>query len=177
MRSINSLAIILFSIIANNCFSQETNAYSGFGGPMFRLSSIEGDLTPAVGGIGGVVYKSMIAYGGFGLGYTSEAKTKQGDLIDIGGGGLYFAYIINDHLQVPILLEWNDLDITSNDFSINLHSVSLLPGVEYNYPVKDYLRICVRATYRKSFIDENDYFNEVDFDGLSISLGIKFGVL
>jgi len=175
MRSVKSIVIALFSVIAINCFAQETNDYSGFGVPMLRLSSIEADLIPAVGGFGGVVYKSKIAFGGFGLGYISEVKPKQGDLIDIGGGGLYFAYIINDHFQVPILLEWNDLDITSNDLSIELEAVSLLPGIEYNYPIREYLRFSVRATYRKSFIDENDYFNEVDFDGLSISLGVKFG--
>ena len=58
MRSIKSIAIALFSIIAFNSFAQETNDYSGFGGPMFRLSSIDGNLIPAVGGFGGVVYKS-----------------------------------------------------------------------------------------------------------------------
>ena len=175
MRSIKSIAVVLYSVIAINSFAQETSDYSGFGGPMFRLSSIDGNLIPAVGGFGGTVYKSKIAFGGFGLGYTSDVKTKQGDLIDIGGGGLYFAYIINDHFQVPLLLEWNDLEVSSNGLSSELDAVSLLPGIEYNYLLEDYLRISVLATYRKSFMAQNDYFNEADFDGLSISLGIKFG--
>tara|TARA_B110000879_G_C11107763_1_gene486025 strand:+ start:281 stop:613 length:333 start_codon:yes stop_codon:yes gene_type:complete len=110
---------------------------------MIRLSSIEGDLIPAVGGFGEVVYKIKISFGDFGLGYISKVKPKQGDLINIGRGGLYVAYIINDHFQIPILLEWNDLDITSNDLSIELEATSLLPGIEYNHPIREYLRFSV----------------------------------
>ena len=175
MRILKLTILSVFTLLTFTMNGQENNDYSGFGGPMLRISSIDGNWIPAMGGFGGAIFKNKIAFGGFGLGYTSDVCLSNGYSADIGGGGMYFAYMLNEYLQIPLMIEWNEINIIDTENSNELESMSIIPGLEVNYSVKDFLKIGFNTSYRVSFIDDNEYFNSEQLNGLNFTLGFKFG--
>lgn len=154
-------------------YAQDNGDYKGLGGLLLRMSIINESPNLAVGGYGGFVYKSKIALGGFGLGYINDVENQSGNLIDINGGGFFMSYYVNDKFHIPVMLEWNDIEVRAVQVS-EIETMSFIPGLEYNFPVKEFLRIGVCASYRKSFMDANEYFNPSEFDGANLSVRFRF---
>jgi hypothetical protein len=176
-------------------FAQEETLISGevesggFGGPVLKITNLNGENAVMVGGRGGWVINHSFVLGGGGYGLVTEVNAKVSDsahqYIEMGYGGLELEYIpsSNDllHLSVGLLVGGGGIGYRSDDKDM-FHSTHknnsffvLEPSVQANLNVTHYFRIAAGASYRyvgglKSVVSTND-----DLSGPSALLTLKFG--
>ena len=189
------LVVLLVIVLSFSAFAQEATLINGeiesggFGGPVLKMTNINGENTVLVGGRGGWIINHSFVLGGGGYGLVPDVKAKVSDsihqYIEMGYGGLEIEYIAssNDllHLSMGLLVggggigykhDDNDMFTTSN----NKNSFFVLePNVNANLNVTHFFRIAAGVSYRyvsglKSIVSTN-----ADLSGPSAILTFKFG--
>ncbi|RPI02095.1 MAG: hypothetical protein EHM64_14620 [Ignavibacteriae bacterium] len=192
MKKFIVLLLVVFSVSA---FAQEQTLISGeiesggFGGPVLKMTNINGENAVMIGGRGGWIINHSFILGGAGYGVVSDVKAKVTDgiyqYIEMGYGGLDLEYIAssNDlvHLSIGVLVggggigyKLNEMDGFNSSNDKNAFFV-LEPSVSANLNVTTYFRIAAGASYRyvsglKSALSTNG-----DLSGPSANLTLKFG--
>jgi hypothetical protein len=192
MKKVVFLLVIVFTFSA---LAQEATLINGeiesggFGGPVLKVTNINGENAVMVGGRGGWIINHSIVLGGGGYGLVTDVKAKVTDsihqYIEMGYGGLELEYITssNDllHLSMGLLVgaggigykhEDNDVFHTSQN---NNSFFVLEPSVNANLNVTHSFRIAAGVSYRyvsglKSIVSTN-----ADLSGPSANLIFKFG--
>jgi hypothetical protein len=192
MKKLVLLLVIVFTFSA---LAQEATLINGeiesggFGGPVIKVTNINGENTVLVGGRGGWIVNHSFVLGGGGYGLVTDVKAKITDsihqYIELGYGGLELEYVTssNDllHLSMGLLVGGGGIGYKYEDnnglsSSHNKNSFFVLePSVNANLNVTHFFRIAAGVSYRyvsglKSAVSTN-----ADLSGPSANLTLKFG--
>ncbi|MCX6122972.1 MAG: hypothetical protein NTX44_15275 [Ignavibacteriales bacterium] len=192
MKKLLFLLVIVFTFSA---FSQEATLINGeiesggFGGPVLKVTNINGENSVMVGGRGGWIINHSFILGGGGYGLVTDVKSKVSDsvhqYIEMGYGGLELEYIAssNDliHLSIGMLVggggigyKFEDNDAFNASHNKNAFFV-FEPNINANLNVTRFFRVAAGVSYRyvsglKSVVSTN-----ADLSGPSANLTFKFG--
>lgn len=188
--------VLLLSIGIISAFAQEETLISGpiesggFGGPVLKVGSFNGEAAILVGGRGGWIINHSFIIGGGGYGLANNVKAKvlgpYGErYLNFGYGGLELEYVsnpdrlINYSFQTLIGaggLGWRDEDIhtgMSNSDSDTFFIVE--PGINATLNVTPYFRISGGVSYRYVSGVQSPASSNADLSGPSGVLTFRFG--
>jgi hypothetical protein len=189
------LVFLLVVVLTVSSFAQESTLISGdiesggFGGPVVKVTTINGENAVMVGGRGGWIINHTFVLGGGGYGLVTDVKAKVTDpnhqYIEMGYGGVDIEYIAssNDllHLSIGLLVggggigyKHENMDVFDNSQNKNSFFV-LEPSVYANLNVTHFFRIAAGASYRSVSGLKSDLCTNADLTGPSANLVFKFG--
>jgi hypothetical protein len=159
--------------------------HGGFGGPVVRLTSINGEFGVLTGGRGGWIVNHRFVLGGGGYGLASTIKAAEvgaptaggTDKLEMGYGGPIVEYIIASdrllHLSVEALVGGGGLTTTEGGSSDEFFVAEA--GINAMVNVTEFFRMGAGGSYR--YIAGADFYdlNSSDLSGGSIVLTFKFG--
>ncbi len=164
MKSIN--LIVLALCFTSNMIAQTESKENkiGFGGPTFFATSLNGELTLGVGGIGGRFLNENIFIGGGGFGFSQK---KNGYEYDVGYGGLLLGYQMpakaKSVLNFYMLAGYGGVSEESNDLEMAVDGIWLVrPSFEVDFLILKNMRIGIGGGYRwvvgsnLSTVNDND---------------------
>jgi hypothetical protein len=160
----------------------------GFGGPVVKMTKINGESAVLVGGRGGWIINHTFVLGGAGYGLVTNvnADTFLRRYMRMGYGGVDLEYIASSanliHLSIGLLVGGGAIGYKEEDeyyfvnTSHHMDSFFILePSIQANLNVTHFFRISAGVSYRyisglKSALSTNN-----DLSGLSALLALKFG--
>jgi hypothetical protein len=189
------IVFLLVIICAFSALAQEATLINGeiesggFGGPVLKITTINGENAVMVGGRGGWIINHSLVLGGGGYGMVTDVKAKVSDsihqYIEMGYGGLELEYIAssNDlvHLSIGVLVGGGGIGYKydNTDGYNSMHNKNaffiLEPALNANLNVTRFFRVAAGVSYRyvsglKSAVSTN-----ADLSGPSAVLTLKFG--
>jgi hypothetical protein len=192
MKKLVFFLVIVFTFSA---LAQEATLFNGeiesggFGGPVLKVTNINGENAMMFGGRGGWIINHSFVLGGGGYGLVTDVNAKTTDsihkFIEMGYGGVEIEYIpsSNDilHLSLGLLIGAGGIGYKQEDnngFMASHKNNSffvLEPSVNANLNVTHSFRIAAGVSYRyvsglKSVVSTN-----TDLSGPSALLIFKFG--
>lgn len=176
--------------IFDRCFC--STSVSGFGGPIMEFSEIGSQDAMFVGGMGGVIVNNFY-FGGYGQGLTNSIYASE-DIealeLSFGHGGLVAGFTLIPrsaiHLTAGARLGWGALKLNENrsisqsnqlnEFTLesdNVYIVTPEAGIEVN--IFPFMTASATVGYR--FVNNIDFeqFKDMNLEGTTINIGIKFG--
>jgi hypothetical protein len=186
------LLVVLFAVPA---LAQEETLINGdvesggFGGPVLKVTNINGENAVMVGGRGGWIINHTFVLGGGGYGLATEVKAKVTDslhqFLQMGYGGLDIEYIASSddllHLSMGLLVGgggvgYKDEDESSFNNHHNMNTFFVLePSVHANLNVTHFFRIAAGVSYRYVSGLKSTLSTNADLSGPSAILTLKFG--
>ncbi len=168
-------------------------SHGGFGGPVIRFGSIDGEGAVWVGGRGGWIInfsnQHSISLGGGGYGLVTEHRLPQPidperkELAGIGYGGLEIEYTNQTyrlvHLTASTLIGAGGITVRDQNldhFDDDANAFFVFePGLHAELNVASFFRVAGGLSYR--FTSGIDYggFRDSDFSGVNAVLTFKFG--
>jgi hypothetical protein len=197
---VNYFKVLFFMVIMNSlAFAQQETVFSGeiksggFGAPVIKFTSLDGNFGVLVGGRGGWIINNNFAIGGGGYGLVNNIHYKSvlanNEYIDFGYGGLEMEYFFSPerliHLSLYSLIGGgglserrnNSFDNSDWEWSNNKGVAFFIfePGANATLNLTSIFRISLGATYR--IISGPDYngLKPSKLDGFSGVLQFKFG--
>ena len=162
----------------------------GFGGPLYRVTSVAGETVSLGGGGGAMLINRRFAIGGMGVGGTANVDAILGGLpvrgeMDFGYGGLTLEVITRPsklvHATYSVLLGgggvsvWPD-DRRPRDTSDETETFGVAePQIGLEMNIVTFLRIGVTGGYRFTFGAEDARLVNDNLSGASGSLVFRFG--
>lgn len=164
--------------------------HGGFGGPIVRLTQINGESGVLVGGRGGWIIDHRYVLGGGGYGLVNNIEVtgidSAGQDLEMGyGGGMLEVIVFSDalvHFSVELLVgaggatcaaNWKDGASAANwkDDAFFIAE----PGANLMVNITDFFRFGVGASYL--YVEGLNYgdIGDDDLTGLSVGLTFKFG--
>jgi hypothetical protein len=163
-----TMIILLLFVCAFSSFAQDETLISGniesggFGGPVLKIGSINGEAGILVGGRGGWIINHSFILGGGGYGLVNDIKAKtlgpNGErYLNFGYGGVELEYVSQSnrlvHLSFMTLIgagaiSWRDNNIR---FGVNPESATFFiaePEVNVSLNVTEYFRMSAGVSYR-----------------------------
>ena len=177
------LAALSFTVMANE---RETLVgmtdvdHGGFGGPVLKLSSLDGELNVIDGAKGAWLIDHGFYFGGSFSGTAdSISDTKYG----LGYGGLMIGYIGMPHRLVHYTLELSasigDLvedNSTGNDFSIDNDMVQVIePAFYLSFNLVTFATVNAGVSYRYVMGSDTPDMGNDKLRGVTVELNIMFG--
>jgi hypothetical protein len=161
----------------------------GFGGPVVKFGSINGESGIFVGGRGGWIINHTFILGGGGYGLTNNVKAKvlgpYGErYLNFGYGGLELEYIAQSdrliHFSVMTLIGAGGLGWRDESFRGGMNSDSdaffvLEPAAQVNLNVTKYFRLSAGVSYRYVSGVDSPAASDTDLSGPSGVLTFRFG--
>lgn len=170
-------------------------SHGGFGAPVVKFTSINGEFGVLVGGRGGWLINHQISLGIAGYGLATNTQLDgftDGEVryLDFGYGGFELEYIMANneviHLTVSGLIgaggtnyrfsknyydgyDWNDNEVNSDAFFVGE------PTVNAELNVTTFFRINVGIGYRFISGSNNNYITDSELSGVSGQIQLKFG--
>lgn len=178
-------------------------SYGGYGGPVMKITPVNGDLGLMMGGGGGFIINQQLVIGGAGYGLVTPSKFQGNDFrnstdttlsLSTGYGGFYLEYILMSnkpiHLTFPVLIGGGgatvrskdpDYDMTFFDDEPDRRLVEesgyfiIEPGVNLELNILKFFRLGFGLSYR--YVTGSDLINisDSDLSDLSFNLGFRFG--
>jgi hypothetical protein len=188
--------VVLLCIGISSAFAQEETLINGpienggFGGPVIKIGSINGELGILVGGRGGWIINHSFIIGGGGYGLVNDVKAKvlgpYGErYLNFGYGGLELEYVsepdrlINFSFQTLIGgggLSWRDENVQVGMRNSDNDTFFIVePGVNVTLNVTTYFRISGGVSYRYISGVQSPASSNPDLSGLSGVLTFRFG--
>ena len=188
--------LLLLSVGIFSAFAQEETLIDGpiesggFGGPVLKIGSFNGEAALLVGGRGGWIINHSFIIGGGGYGLVNNVKAKvlgpYGErYLNFGYGGLELEYIseptrlINFSFQTLIGaggLSWRDEDVHSGLRDSDNDTFFIVePGVNITLNVTKYFRISGGVSYRYISGVQSPAASNPDLSGPSGVLTFRFG--
>jgi len=161
----------------------------GFGGPVVKFGTFNGELGVLVGGRGGWIinHSFILGGGGYGLANNVRAKTlgPNGErYVNFGYGGLELEYIPQSdklvHLSFMVLIGaggvgWRDEDVGVSRNSEGDAFFIVEPAVHATLNVTKYFRISAGASFRVISGVNSDVSSNASLGGPSAVLTFRFG--
>jgi hypothetical protein len=161
----------------------------GFGGPVLKMTTINGENALMVGGRGGWIINHSFVIGGGGDGVVTNVKPRIIDSVhqymDMGYGGLDLEYISTSdellHWSAGLLIGGGGVGYRNeNNDSFNMHHQMdtffvLEPNVHVNLNVTHFFRIAAGVSYRYVNGLTSALSTNADLSGPSAMLTFKFG--
>jgi len=188
--------VLLLSIAVFPIFAQDETLINGpiesggFGGPVLKVGSFNGETGLLVGGRGGWIINHAFIIGGGGYGLVNNIKAKvpgpYGErYLNFGYGGLELEYVSHPHRLVNFSfqtligaggLSWRDPDVhVGMRDSDNDTFFIVEPGVNVTVNVTTYFRLSGGVSYRYVSGVQSPASNDVDLSGPSGVLTFRFG--
>ena len=163
-----------------------------FGGPILKVTQINGAVGLMVGGSGGVIFDNILSIGGGGYGLTTnhiiKVNNSQPDSYNLGFnyGGLILEYVHNPnkviHLSFQTLIGGGSVNTHNenylwgnNDYIYQNSSVFVFePSVNLEINMHKYLKLSAGLSYRVVSGSNMNLINDSDLMGLSGDLMFKF---
>ena len=186
------LLVIIFTFSA---LAQESTLISGdiesggFGGPVIKVTNINGENAVIAGGRGGWIINHSFVLGGGGYGLVTDVNAKVKDLnhqyVEMGYGGLEIEYIASSddiiHLSIGLLVGGGGIGYKHEDNEVfntshNTKSFFVIePSADANLNVTRFFRIAAGASFRYVSGLKSVISTSADLSGLSAVLTFKFG--
>lgn len=151
------------------------NRISGFGGPFFNYSVLNGQFTMFSGGGGGVILDDFY-FGGYGMSTAANVEYRDSMNLSMSYGGLMFGYTHNGkkafHPSFFIQTGWGKLKVP-NYYSDNVFVIN--PCIELEMNVTKFFRVALGANYRIVGGLNTDDLKFSDVSGPGVNLMFKFG--
>lgn len=194
MKTIAILATLLFLAFPVLAQEEETLIkgdveHGGFGGPVVKLGSLNGESGVLVGGRGGWIINHAFILGGGGYGLVTNVKAKtlgpNGErYLEFGYGGLELEYIPESnkliHLSFMTLIGgggvgWRD-DNEPMSFRRESEAFFIVePAVQATLNVTPFFRISAGVSYRYVSGLDSKVSSNADLSGPSGVLTLRFG--
>ncbi len=179
------MVVMTSSLYGQDVLISGSSFISGFGGPIFEFSSVDGDVAVATGGGGAAIFDNFFL-GGYGLGISDlDNKIWQGETyeVDMGHGGLWMGYISNRtdlvHWTTSLRIGWGsiearDLEGIRGTVDDGIFVLTPMAGGEIN--ITHWFRIGGSIGYRWT-AGANQLFDydDGDFSSIMGQLVLKFG--
>ncbi len=160
----------------------------GFGGPVLKISQLNGETGVLFGGHGGwlISHKLLLGGGGYGcLGYL-DTDTPQDSLLDFGYGGAYVEYIIASqnliHLSIGSMFGVGGVGSFSDEEDDSLIEEEgdtffiVEPSINANVNISRHFRMSAGISYRlTNGLSYND-LSDKDLRNYSGHITAKFGL-
>ncbi|WP_028670790.1 hypothetical protein [Saccharospirillum impatiens] len=181
-------ALLLFSFSAHAktaLIDMEDARSGGFGGPVVKLGTVNGDNAVMIGGEGGATFTSgahSLIIGGAGYGLVNELEWDDtGRKLEMGYAGLLMGYTHQPdrvvHWESKVLLGAGNVSIVdsggSNDEDANFLVSEFSLSGEVN--VTDFLEIGIGGAYRLTSEPLIDNLDAGDISGPSVFISFQFG--
>jgi hypothetical protein len=166
------------------------HSYGGFGGPIFRVTSVAGETMPLAGGGGAFLIDRRFAIGGAGFGGTQRVNTRlatpdgRGEM-DFGYGGLTFEVITRPsrlvHATMGVLVGGGAVSVWPDDLRPRVRRDSddsfgvVEPQVTAELNVTRWFRMGASVAYRAAFGAEVPRLVNDNLSGVSGGLVFRFG--
>lgn len=166
------------------------HSYGGFGGPLFRVTSVAGETMVLGGGGGAFVIDRKFAIGGAGFGGTQRVETRletpdgQGEM-DFGYGGVTLEVITRPsrlvHATIGVLLGGGTVSVWPDDLrprsrNRNDDTFSVVePQVTAELNVTRWFRMGAQVAYRAAIGADTPRLVKNNLSGVSGGLVLKFG--
>jgi len=188
--------VLLLCVGTFSAFAQEETLINGpiesggFGGPVVKVGSFNGETAILVGGRGGWIVNHSFIIGGGGYGLVNDVKAKvpgpYGErYLNFGYGGLELEYVadperlINYSFQALIGaggLSWRDQDVQIGMRNSDNDTFFIVePGVNATLNVTPYFRISGGVSYRFISGVQSPASTNADLSGPSGVLTFRFG--
>jgi hypothetical protein len=183
----NQLLLLAFFIgIITHVQAQEETLFDnlqirgGFGGPIIE-TALEGSLSNAIGGGGGVLFDRFFI-GGYGMGNTQDSRydLDEGvERLELGHGGLWLGYYTPSskllHFYSSLRFGWGSIE-QDEEGPIDDSVLVLTPEVGLEVNITSWFRLAPTIGYRYVTGTESDAFYEgSDFSGVFIGTTLRFG--
>ena len=160
--------LVLLFLVASSAIAQEETLVSGniesggFGGPVLKVGSFNGQTGLVVGGRGGWIINHSFIIGGGGYGLVNNVRANtfgpNGErYLDFGYGGLELEYVPDSpkliHYSIMTLIgaggvSWRDNEVHTG-FNIESNTFFIVePGINVTLNVTDFFRISGGVSYR-----------------------------
>ena len=163
----------------------DDQAYSGFGGIMTSVSSIDDRAEIFFGGGGGVLINQQFFFGGYGMGNASDGYARNFNgtdvALEVGHGGLWLGYVLFPekviHAGFSSRFGWGGIGLrdASNNLLLNDNAFFLNPQAEVELNVLPFLKLNLGLEYQTAFGVRTDHFSSTDFNSTYGLLGLYFG--
>jgi hypothetical protein len=161
--------VIFFCVGVFTAFAQEETLINGpienggFGGPVLKVGSFNGEVAILVGGRGGWIINHSFIIGGGGYGLVNNVKAKvlgpYGErYLNFGYGGLELEYVSESHRLINFSfqtligaggLSWRDPDVRTGMRDSDSDTFFMVePGVNVTLNVTKYFRMSGGVSYR-----------------------------
>jgi hypothetical protein len=187
--------MILACVLCFSAIAQEETLIAGdiesggFGGPVVKFGSVNGEGGILVGGRGGWIINHTFILGGGGYGLANNVKAKvlgpDGErYLNFGYGGVELEYIAESdklmHLSVMTLIGgggigWRDENVGSGMDSNSDAFFILEPAAQINLNVTKYFRISAGVSYRFVSGVNSPATTNADLAGPTAVLTLRFG--
>jgi len=178
--------LMAWSIAFSFGYSQEQtlfdnlNVRGGFGGPIIE-TALEGSLSNAIGGGGGVLFDRFFI-GGYGMGNTQDSRydLDEGvERLELGHGGLWMGYYTPSdkllHFYSSLRLGWGSIEQDEGG-PIDDSVLVLTPEVGLEVNITSWFRLAPTIGYRYVTGTESGAFYEgSDFSGVFVGTTLRFG--
>jgi len=172
------------TLIGNN-----VNSVSGYGGPEFMFTGIDGQSAAVFGGFGAALFNGKFAIGGGGFGLASNVNYRNTDAFgtdeldyDFGYGGVYLEYHFTPnklvHFTVASLVGGGGIELYNNTTRREEEELGVFvmdPRIRAEVNLTSFLRVSVAGGYRLVAGNDTDFVQVNDFSAPFGSVALKFG--
>lgn len=158
---------------------------SGFGGVLFSVTPVNGELSTLTGGGGAVLFDNTFFVGGYGLGLTGNHEFSAGatDLTtSFGHGGFWLGYIIKPdnllHMGVDSKFGWGSITTKNKATNENVSEDDVFvfnPQFFGEANISYWFKINASVGFQKTIGVDGDFFDSGDFDGPTFGIALLFG--
>lgn len=190
-----TIIILVTCVMATPVLAQEQTLISGqldhggYGGPVVKFTTINGDWEVMVGGRGGWIINHSFVLGGGGYGLVTDAEAEHidpsGDVVlELGYGGGMLEYVGNPneliHYSVSLLIGAGGVNYVREITNTRLYPDAdaffvMEPEINFMLNVTTYFRAGIGAGYRLISDVNLAGLSDSDIGGLSINMVFKFG--
>lgn len=191
-----SLTLALSSLLlaANTAFAKDSlidldNArVGGFGGPVFKVSQIQGKETFEIGGMGGASFTTgmhSVAIGGAAFGLANEVQWENNTRLDMGYGGLMLGYTYNPealvHVDTHLLLGAGgvtalDPSAPNNPEQLGSFLIAEL-GAQVEVNITPFMELGLGTSYRVTTDPSIEGLSSDDLSKPTLFISLQFGSL
>jgi hypothetical protein len=190
-----TLILLLLCLCAFSSYAQDETLISGniesggFGGPVLKIGSINGETGLLVGGRGGWIINHSFILGGGGYGLVNDIKAKtlgpNGErFLNFGYGGVELEYVSESsklvHFSVMTLIgaggiSWRDTNVRFGATPETATFFIAEPEVNVTLNVTEYFRMSAGVSYRFISGAESLASSNADLSGPTGVLTFRFG--
>jgi hypothetical protein len=161
--------------------------HGGYGGPVWKVSSVAGDAAIFTGGRGGWIIDHRFVVGGGGYGLATDVRVDDGAAtearyLEMGYGGFEFEYVHRSdelvHLAVHTLIGAGSVELVERRPGHSLGTDEFFafePSVAGDLNVTNWFRIGGGVGYRLTVGADVGEVHDSDLSGVSGHLILKFG--
>lgn len=164
-------------------FGGGINRISGFGGPIYNYTTVNGNFTLFSGGGGGVLLNDFFI-GGYGMSSRTGIDYTSNTELSMSYGGLWFGYSFHAkravHPAFSLQTGWGKIKTRDDYGNININLINdrifvVNPEVDLEFNIARFFRISLGINYRFIGGLDNNSLSFTEASGPGANLMLQFG--